>query len=149
MSRFFQKELPDAPILIRGHPIRFDVMETSDAALISEFENCIRRHQGGIVEITADKYADEVKKKEQESLSGFNSKPQHQRQELSAHQFGNPGAAAASRFARAQQPQQPQAQQVAHPMPDPIEVPTAASFALPPVARVKDLKEMAERAKPK
>jgi hypothetical protein len=38
---------------------------------------------------------------------------------------------------------------VGHPMPDPIEVPTAASFALPPVAKMKDLKQMAERAKPK
>lgn len=148
--RYFSKELPDAPILVRGHPLKFDVLETSDSALISELENCIRRHQGGIVEITAEKYAEELKKKELEKQSGFNSKPRHQRQELSALQFGNPGAAAASRFARPQVPAlNPERAEVSHPMPDPIEVPTASSFALPPTARVKDLKEMAERARPK
>jgi hypothetical protein len=151
MPRFFQKELPEAQIWIAGHPIQFDIMETNDPLLIAEFENCIRRNSGGITEITAEKYAEEVKKKELEKLSGSNSKPQHKRTELSAFQFGNPGAAVASRFARQQSPttERGMVAPVGHPMPDPIEVPTAASFALPPVAKMKDLKQMAERAKPK
>lgn len=151
--KYFFKELPDTPIYIAGHPLRFDIMQTSDPALINEFENCIRRHQGGIVEITAERYAEELKKKEQETLSGNNLRPQ-QRQVLSALHLGNPGAAAASRFAKPQMSDwqrgngNPANTPVAHPMPDPIDVPTAASFALPPVAKMKDLKEMAERAKP-
>lgn len=148
--RFFRKELSDQPVYVNGHPVRFDILETSDPALIAEMENCIRRNSGGIYEITAEQFADEIKKKEQEKLSGGSLKPRHQRQGLSALQFGNPGAAAASRFARPQIPAlNPERASVSHQMPDPIEVPTAASFALPPTARVKDLKEMAERARPK
>lgn len=127
--------------------MRFDFLPTEDPHLIAELENCVRRGVGGISEISKATFDEEVKKKEQEKLSGNNSKPSFKRTELSAIQLGNPGAAVGSSFAR---PQRPMAQpEVQHPMPDPIEVPTANSFALPPVAKMKDLKQMAERAKPK
>lgn len=144
--KYFAKDLPDSPVYIFGQPMRFDFIPVDDPALIAELDNCIKRSVGGIFEITKAQFDEEVKKKEQEKLLGNNSKQPHQRQELTAFQHGNPGAAVASRFAARQQPAAPQIQ---HPMPDPIEVPTAASFQLPPVAKMKDLKDMAERAKPK
>jgi len=147
--RYFAKELADSPITIFGRPMRFDFIPVEDPGLIAELENCIRRNVGGVTEISKTQFDEEVKKKEQEKLFGNNSKPLHQRTELSAFQLGNPGAAVASRFARQQQHVQQPAPQIQHPMPDPIEVPTPASFNLPPVAKMKDLKAMAERAKPK
>lgn len=149
MIRYFQKDLPDSPVWIAGHPMRFDFLPTEDPALIAEFENCIRNSVGGISEISKAQFDEEVKKKAQEKLLGSSLNPPPRRQELTAFQFGNPAVAAASRFARQQEwvkPPQPQAQ---HPMPDPIDVPTAASFAQPPLAKMKDLKAMMERAKPK
>lgn len=145
--KYYSKELADQPVYIFGQPMRFDFIPVEDAALIAELESCIRRSVGGISEITKSQFDEEVKKKEQEKLLGNNSKQPPHRVELTAFQLGNPGAAVASRFAARQQG--PPAPQIQHPMPDPIEVPTAASFQLPPVAKMKDLKDMAERAKPK
>lgn len=140
MNRFFAKDLPESPVFVMGHPMTFDFLETSDPTLIAELENCIRRSVGGVSEISAETYAEEIKKKERERLSGNNSKPQFRRTELSF--IGSPGAAAhGSSFTRRQQPEVNHAPSVnGQPMPDPIEVPAASSFTLPPTAKMKDLK---------
>jgi hypothetical protein len=145
--RYFSKELPEAAIYIFGHPMTFDVMETSDPALIAEFQSAISRNSGGISEITAEKFAEEVKKKESEKLSGGSLRPSFKRTELSALQFGNPGAAVASRFSKPQQSEWSKgpgtAPEQARQMPDPVDIPTSASFIVPPppTARMKESKQ--------
>lgn len=139
-NRYYSKELPDAPVYVAGNPLTFDFLETGNPVLIAELDNCVRRGVGGVSEISSETYAEEIKKKERERLSGNNSKPQYKRTELSF--IGSPGAAAhGSSFTRRQQPEANHAPSVnGQPMPDPIEVPGAASFTLPPTAKMKDLK---------
>lgn len=138
--KYYAKDLPESPVFVLGHPMMFEFLETGDPTLIAELDNCVRRGVGGVREISAETYAEELKKKELEKRFGNNSKPQHRRTELSF--IGSPGAAAhGSSFTRRQQPEVNHAPSVnGQPMPDPIEVPVASSFALPPTAKMKELK---------
>jgi hypothetical protein len=153
--RYYSKEIPDSAVFVNGAAMRFDILETSDATLIAELDKCIARGIGGVLSITAEQYAEELKKKADGNLSGFNSNSRPQRRELSAHQLGGLRAAGESGNANGQfaAPQQPDRARNQHglgairepaKMPDPIEVPTTESFAgmfsKPPTAKLKDMK---------
>ena len=143
-TKYYSKEIPEAPVFVSGHPMRFDLLETSDPMLITELDKCVARGIGGVISITPEQYAEESKKK-QALQSSNNSKPPH-RQELSALQLdarrvveavGNP-APRQGMFAKPQVPPADQFQRGPEPMPEPIEVPTPDSFVVrpPPTARV-------------
>lgn len=143
MQRFFKKEIPEAPVFCMGHPLRFDVLETSDPMLVAELDKCVTRGVGGVVSISEEEYQEEIKKKELLRLSNSSSKPPH-RQELSALRLdarrvveavGNP-APKIGQFAKPQVP--PAVQRNGHePMPEPIEVPTPESFVIKPPPTMK------------
>lgn len=153
--RYYSKEIPDSAVFINGAAMRFDILETNDAVLIAELDKCIARGIGGVLSITAEQYAEEAKKKAEGNSSGFNSNSKPQRRELSAHQLGGLRAAGANgngsgQFAAPQQPERARNQHGLGPvrepakMPDPIEVPTAESFAgvftKPQTAKLKDMR---------
>ncbi len=159
--KYYTKEIPDSGLLILGNSLRFDLLETEDAALIAELDKCIARGVGGIISLTEDQYNEELKKKSAGILSNGGLRKQPQRQELSALHLPRHLAAGAGgtnpdgQFAKPQTPvgrtatphlrsglpngQGPSAQ-----MPDPIEVPSAAEFsgmlAKPPTAKMSSVK---------
>jgi len=138
MPKYYQKELPESPIFVRGAPLRFDIMATEDPVLIGELTNCVNGHFGGIIEITEEQYAEELKKKESRKASNASSNSQQWRQELSALHQPQRNAAVAGSFARPQQPLPDQMSPSPRvPMPDPLTVPTPADFVFkPPTAKV-------------
>lgn len=127
-----------------GHPMRFDILETSDSMLIAELDKCVARGIGGVIAITEEQYKDEAQKKILSQQSSNNSKQPPHRQELSALRLdgrrvveavGNP-APKIGQFAKPQVP--PQNQRNGHePMPEPIEVPTPDSFVIKPPPTMK------------
>lgn len=129
--RYYSKELPESPIyLSSGQPMKFDVMTTSDAWLISELDAAIQNGVGGIISITKAQYDDAIKKK---SLGQSPVNSPHSRQEISAlhHQPIPPRAfQRADRVAVAgSNPQTP-------PLPDPLQVPDPAQFIMPKVGKM-------------
>lgn len=156
--RYFSKEIPETAVVINGTSMRFDILETADPVLIQELDNCVARGVGGVVAISEAQYQEEVKKKAQGNSSHDSLNPRRQRQELSANQFlslraavdaGNiTGQFAKPQVGRAHTPNNsfglPRAQ---GPAPDPIEVPTAesfaAAFAKPPTAKMSEVKATA------
>lgn len=156
--RYFKKELPEQALYVMGHPFRFDFLETEDAVLIGELDNCIRAQRGGVVGISKEEYEAEVKKKSSatESLLNSNGPPPPHRRELVAPNrpserrvaevVGNPGGRRSgmfgTQFAHAQRDRGQQSQRVGDlwPMPDPIQIPSPAEFIKPPTAKVSDLK---------
>lgn len=141
---YYKKEIPESPVFVAGHPMRFDVLETEDSMLSSELDKCAARGVGGVMKITQAQYDEEVKKKEQWNLLNGSSKPR-QRQELSALQVdarrvveavGNP-APKIGQFAKPQVPPANQRPVGNTPIPEPIEVPSIESFVVkpPPTAR--------------
>lgn len=155
--RYFSKEIPESAVVINGNSMRFDILQTADPLLIQELDACIHRGVGGVVSISEAQYQEEVKKKQAGNSSHNNLNPRRQRQELSANQLLNLRAAAGAGSGNANgqfaQPQMgrpntpnnsfglPRAQ---GPSPDPIEVPTAesfaASFSKPPTAKMSEVK---------
>lgn len=160
MRKFYLKEIPDTPVIVNGASMRFDVLATEDPTLIAELDKCIEKSIGGVIAITEEVYNEEVKKKESGTHSGSNLKRRHQRQELSAIQLVELRAAvAASGKGQFASPQIPSGRNHTPnnrpglpgtrggPTPDPIEVPTAESFAeafsKPPTASMKSIKSVA------
>jgi hypothetical protein len=156
MRKFYAKELPESPVYVAGHPLIFDFMETEDSALIGELDKCVARHVGGVIEISEEQFREEVKKKGTGNSSANNLRPRLQRTELAAVQWdallaaggGVSGQFAKPQFQREHRPHNrsglpstngPSAN--GHPMPDPIDVPTAQSFGeiKPPTAKLKDI----------
>lgn len=141
-TRWFAKELPTSPIWVMGYPLRFDFLETSDGALISELDNAIRNRMGGVSSITQEEYADQVKKKEQENLSGNNSNQKQWRTELvSPHLQDQVAAGNRGSFAKPQQPPAVAPQLLnpqPHELPDKLSVPSPESLKIPkpPVAKL-------------
>ena len=145
-TKFYAKEIPESPIFINGHGLRFDFMETEDSMLIAELDKCVARGVGGVMSITQEQYSEEIKKKELSASLNGSLKPQ-QRQEISALRLdarrvveavANP-APRAGMFAKPQIPTDQLANgRVSQPMPEPIEVPTPESFVVmrPPTAKI-------------
>lgn len=134
-TRWFAKELPSMPLFVMGYPLRFDFLETEDGALIAELDNAIRNRAGGVSSITQEEYADQVKKKAQENLSGNNSNQKQWRTELVAP-FSPAQNAAGTQgsFAKPQQPPAVQPQVLnpqPHEMPDALSVPSPESLKIP------------------
>lgn len=99
MTKYYMKEIPELPVYVHGTPIKFDILETSDQVLIEELDKCIARGVGGVMSITAEVFAEELKKKELGNSSLFSSQPLHKRQELSAlHSLKAPVAGDEKRF---------------------------------------------------
>lgn len=139
--KYYVKELPQTPIYVRGQPIKFDLLETSDPVLIQELDKCVVKGIAGVISVTKEKYDEELKKKASGNSSEFNSRPSNRRQELSAFharraaeaqgkgssfQFGEHGT-----FAAPQRDTTPPnvSGVTGRPMPDPIEVPSPSAFS--------------------
>lgn len=130
-TKWYTKELPTSPVWILGAPFRFDILETSDNALITELDKCARQGIGGVSSITQEQYGEESKKKQDENLSANNSNPAQWRKELVAPHFQGPSAAGGS-FAKPQQPQVQHAPPVvAHELPDALSVPNPEQLKIP------------------
>lgn len=155
MRKFYQKELPESPVYVSGHPLIFDFLETEDAALIAELDKCVMRGVGGVSSITPEQFAEEVKKKAHGNPSAGSLKPRQQRQELTAVQWDAlrvaGDAVSPGQFAKPQQPDHRPHRRHGLPnpnvaMPDPIEVPSVESFpevsSKPPLAKLKAVQAM-------
>jgi hypothetical protein len=159
--KFYQKEIPETAVVILGNSMRFDILETADPILIVELDKCIARGVGGVISISEAQFQEELKKKKEGLLSPDSLNRPRMRQELSANHllnlraagaggnFGNAnGQFAQPQVGRAHTPNNsfglPRAQ---GPAPEPIEVPTAESFAAsftkPPTARMSEVKATA------
>lgn len=156
--RYYSKEIPESGVVINGTTMRFDLLETEDPVLIAELDKCVARGVGGVISITQEQFEEEVKKKASglQSPSSWNSR--RQRQELSANQLvalravGRDGDAngqfATPQVGRDHKPRNGFGLGRGNgPAPDPIEVPTAetfaAVFAKPPTAKMSDVKSTA------
>jgi len=132
MANYFKKDLPESPIYVFGHPMRFDLLMTEDAAMAQELTNCANRHVGGITVLNKEQFEEEVKKKTAENGSGNSSKPKQWRTELSHPFRPEPSVVAGGSFARPQIPQVPIAQAPrVGPMPEPLSVPSPESLVVP------------------
>lgn len=140
-KKFYSKELPDQPVYVNGFPLRFDIVETEDPTLIRELDNCVRNGMGGVVAITQEQYAEEVKKKELGILSNGSSNKPPWRTELSANQRLNAAVVGGS-FAKPQQPPQVAIERQPQQMPDKLSVPDASEFVIKPPATAKLNKPM-------
>lgn len=147
-------------MIINGATMRFDILATEDPTLISELDKCIANSVGGIRSITAEVYAEELKKKATGNLSGSSFRPKPHRQELTPSQWEGQRAVGAvsngaGQFASPQLPNgrdhAPRnqfglgARQAAPAAaPEPIEVPSAESFQIPiskpPTAKLNAVK---------
>lgn len=151
-TKFYGKDIPEAPVYVRGTPLKFEVLETGDAVLIQELDRCIREGRGGVFEITKDQYDEGVKKKQPANGSVFNLSNKPQRRELSS--LHNPVVAVDDVRARIEsvfaKPQMTGREHTPHnrpglpsgngpaQMPDPIEVPDVGSMKpqKPPTAKL-------------
>ena len=71
------------PIYVHGTPLKFEVLETSDAALIVELDKAIQFGRGGVFAITKEQF-DDLAQKTSESRSESGYKQNQHRPELSA-----------------------------------------------------------------
>lgn len=143
-NRHFLKELENQPVWIRGAPIRFDILETDDPILIEELDNCIRGARGGIVSISEEQYAVELKKKENAKSSASSSSSQPWRKELSSPEALRAAVHQGGSFARPQEPRpfnqfamQQTPRLAPAEMPAPLAVPDASEFVLKPAPTAK------------
>lgn len=129
-TRYFMKELPDSAIyLSTGQPLKFDLMETADAWLISELDAAANAHVGGVIRITKAEYELALKKKQLENLRN-NSRPF--RQELSGLQAHQP---VRPQFQRGFPPGVHAVAAGKPPTPEPLQVPNAAQFTMPKLGK--------------
>lgn len=141
-TKYYKKDIPQMPVYVRGTPLKFEIMETSDAVLIEELDKCIQFGRGGVESITREQFEEEAKKKPSGTISESGYKQRQHRVELSSPLLNQNLAADAGiniggQFAkpqdvgRAHTPHQQfgmpngvgPAQPPKHPMPDPIELP--------------------------
>jgi len=144
------------PVYIHGTPLKFEILETADAALIEELDRCIAFGRGGVISITREEYDEEAKKKPQGTFSESGYKQKLTRLELSSQLLNqNPAAEGGinigGQFARPQDIGRAQTPNEkfglpngavgpagGRPMPDPIEVPKPADMK-PPTAKLSEL----------
>jgi hypothetical protein len=156
-TKYYSKEIPEMPIYVHGTPLKFEVLETSDAALIVELDKAIQFGRGGVFAITKEQFDDLAQKKTSESRSESGYKQNQHRPELSAPHLNLgavvDGASPDVRFggvlARAQErehtphnrfglPGGAPGPAPARPMPDPIELPNSADMK-PPTAKMSEV----------
>lgn len=155
-SKFYRKDIPQMPVYIHGTPLKFEILETADAALIEELDRCIAFGRGGVISITKEEYEEEAKKKPQGTFSESGYKQKLTRLELSSQLLNqNPVAEAGinigGQFARPQDigrahepnekfglPNGTVGPAGGRPMPDPIEVPRTADMK-PPTAKLSEV----------
>lgn len=71
---YFQKELPDRPVVLAGRRLTFEFLELDDSdPLVPLLRDCVRKVVGGVKELTEEQYAASKKLKllPKKSLSGF------------------------------------------------------------------------------
>lgn len=155
-TKYYRKDIPEMPVYIHGTPLKFELLETADAALIEELDKCIAFARGGVSSITKEVFDEEAKKKPPVTISESGYRQNRSRQELSSPHLSQNLAAEAGvniggQFAR---PQDIGRAQTPHesfglpsgavgpaggrPMPDPIEVPKPSDMK-PPTARLSEL----------
>lgn len=143
MPKYYQKALPENPLYVHGHPLRFDILETEDAKLIGILENCIARQMGGIKALSKEQYDEELKKKESGQNSNNNSNKRQWRQELQALRHPQGFAAVEGRVKEFLAPP-PAPPSNPRPMPEPITIPAPESFKEfkrpPPLAKEANVK---------
>lgn len=157
MTKYYRKEIPEMPVYVHGTPLKFEVLETSDAALIVELDKCIQFGRGGVAAITKEQFDDLAQKKTSETRSESGYKQSQHRPELSAPhlspshvvdgvgsdiRFGNTLARPQGRehnpHNRFGLPQGTAGPAPLKQMPDPIELPSAADFK-PPTAKMSEV----------
>jgi hypothetical protein len=148
MPNYYRKEIPESPVYVKGAPMSFDFLETSDPTLIAEFTACIRGQRGGIIEMTKEEYESEIKKKENGIGSESSFRPRMRQQGLSAFNLQGRRAAVPDGSAMLARPQiavgKNDSQVSGRPMPDPIQVPSPGAFKgafkRPPTGKMPDPK---------
>jgi hypothetical protein len=156
MTKFYRKDIPQMPVYVHGVPLKFELLETADAALIEELDKCITFGRGGVMSITKEEFEDEAKKKPTGTLSESGYKQRQQRVELSSpllnqNLVAEGGINIGGQFARPQDigraheprekfglPNGAVGPGGGRPMPDPIEVPRTADMK-PPTAKLSEL----------
>lgn len=153
-TKYYRKDIPEMPVYIHGTPLKFEILETADAALIEELDRCIQFGRGGVSGITKEQFDEEAKKKPTATLSESGYKQRQQRVELSSQLQSQSLVAEAAginlggQFARPQDIGRAQTPNEkfglpggavgpagGRPMPDPIEVPKPADMK-PPTAKL-------------
>lgn len=153
-TKYFGKELPEAPVYVNGTPLKFEVLETQDPVLISELTKCIARGKGGVSEITKEQFDEAIKKKLHETKfeSGYRQNrrrqelsPQLQNRLLAAGGDGSMPNFAGPQFGRESKPNNffglptgATGPSGGRPMPDPIEIPTVDDLK-PPTAKLSEI----------
>lgn len=156
-TKWYRKEIPEMPFYVHGTPLKFEVLETKDDALITELDKAAQMGRGGIIPITQAQFEEESKKKPNGTISESGYKQRQQRQELSAQQLNQSRVVDAvdglqftgGMFARPQEREHTPHNQVgfrqnaagpsgARPMPDPIELPKPLDLK-PPTAKLSEV----------
>lgn len=155
-TKYYRKEIPEMPLYIHGSPLKFEILETADAALIEELDRCIAFGRGGVMAITQPEFEDEAKKKPPVTISESGYKQNRNRLELSSPLLNQNLAAEGGinlggQFARPQDigrahepnekfglPNGAVGPAGGRPMPDPIEVPKTTDMK-PPTAKLSEL----------
>lgn len=155
-TKYYRKDIPQMPVYVHGIPLKFEILETSDASLITELDKCIHFGRGGISEITKEQFDEDAKKKPSGTISESVYKQNRNRLELSSpHLSQNPAAEGGinigGAFARPQDigrahtpneqfglPSGAVGPSGGRPMPDPIEVPRTADMK-PPTAKLSEV----------
>ncbi len=155
MTKYYRKDIPQMPVYIHGTPLKFELLETSDAALIVELDRCIQFGRGGVIALTQEEIEEEAKKKPNGTTSESVYKQNKQRLELSSpllsqNLVADGGINIGSAFAKPQDLGRVHAPHErfglpagggpapSRPMPDPIEVPKPAEMK-PPTAKLSEL----------
>lgn len=156
MTKYYRKDIPQMPVYIHGTPLKFEILETSDASLITELDRCIQFGRGGVIAITKEEFEEEAKKKPSATTSESVYKQNKQRLELSSPLLNQNLVAdgainIGSAFAKPQDlgrvhapherfglPGGAVGPAPSRPMPDPIEVPKPADLK-PPTAKLSEL----------
>jgi hypothetical protein len=159
-TKYYRKEIPEMPFYVHGTPLKFEVLETSDAALIAELDKAIHFGRGGIIAINKEEFEEESKKKPSGTISESAYKQKQHRHELSAlHQdprFAAGDVADAFRFGVARPQEREHNPHTrpglpggaigpagSRPMPDPIELPTTVDLK-PPTAKLSEVAAVKE-----
>ena len=84
MIKYYRKDIPEMPVYVHGQPLKFEILETGDSALIEELDKCVAFGRGGVIAMTAEEYAEESKKKPPVTNSESVYKQRQRRLELSS-----------------------------------------------------------------
>jgi hypothetical protein len=154
-TKYYRKDIPEMPVYIFGKPLKFEILETSDASLIEELDKCIQFGRGGVIGISAQEFEQEAQKKTSGISSESVYKQKRQRQELSSPLLAQEAAAGAGDIRISSAFAQPQEREhtphnrpglpggaigpaPGKPMPDPIDLPKVADMK-PPTAKLSEV----------